>query len=65
MKVGHTVQTEKGGNWVGGELCMGEMKIDISFQTLYRCVLDDLYEHPALERDVGELQKLYHLHRRQ
>lgn len=44
---------------------MGEMKIDISFQTLYRYVLDDLYEYPALEKDMRELQKLYQLHRRQ
>ncbi|XP_034730583.1 rap guanine nucleotide exchange factor 5-like isoform X2 [Etheostoma cragini] len=33
-------------------------------KTLYRYVLDDLYEHPALETDVRELQKLYQLHRR-
>lgn len=46
--------------------CYGEkFKIDISFQTLCRYVLDDLYEHPALEKDVRELQKLYQLHRRQ
>uniref|UniRef100_A0A8D2ZD78 Rap guanine nucleotide exchange factor 5 n=1 Tax=Scophthalmus maximus TaxID=52904 RepID=A0A8D2ZD78_SCOMX len=29
-------------------------------KTLYHYVLDDLYEHPALEADVRELQKLYH-----
>lgn len=56
---------ETGGDWVWGELNMGAMKIDISFQTLYRYVLDDLYEHPTLETDVRELQKLYQLHRRQ
>lgn len=39
--------------------------MDISFQTLYRYVLDDLYEHPALEKDVTEVQKLYQLHRGQ
>uniref|UniRef100_A0A3Q1HTD0 Rap guanine nucleotide exchange factor 5 n=1 Tax=Anabas testudineus TaxID=64144 RepID=A0A3Q1HTD0_ANATE len=33
-------------------------------KTLYRYVLDDLYEHPTLETDVRELQKLYQLHRR-
>lgn len=55
----------KGGNWVWGEHFMGEMKTDISLQTLCRYVLDDLYEHPALEKDVRELQKLYQLHRRQ
>ncbi|XP_032374941.1 rap guanine nucleotide exchange factor 5b isoform X1 [Etheostoma spectabile] len=33
-------------------------------KTLYRSVLDDLYEHPALETDVRELQKQYQLHRR-
>lgn len=44
---------------------MREMKTDISFQTLYRYVLDDLYVHPALEKDVRELQTLYQLHRRQ
>lgn len=47
------------------EVNMGKIKIDISFQTLCRYVLDDLYEHPALETDVRELQKLYQLHRRQ
>ncbi len=44
---------------------MGEMKVDISFQTLCRFVLDDLYEYPALETDVRELQKMYQLHRKQ
>lgn len=42
-----------------------ELKLDISFQTLCSYVLDDLYEHPALEKDVRELQKLYMLRRRQ
>lgn len=65
MKVGNMMFHGRGGNWVWAELNMGEMKIDISFQTLYRCVLDDLYVHPALEKDVRELQKLYQLHRRQ
>lgn len=41
------------------------VKIDVSFQTLCGYVLDDLFEHPALEKDVRELQKLYMLHRRQ
>lgn len=41
------------------------VKIDVSCQTLCSYVLDDLYEHPALEKDVRELQKLYMLHRRQ
>ena len=63
MKVGDAAWAGKGGNWVWGEI--GEMKTDISFQTLYRYMLDDLDEHPALEKDVGELQKLYQLHRRQ
>lgn len=44
---------------------MGDMNIDLSFQTLCRYVLDDLYEHPGLEKDVRELQRLYQLHRRQ
>ncbi|KAM9851879.1 rap guanine nucleotide exchange factor 5-like [Aulostomus maculatus] len=38
--------------------------IKLFMKTLYRYILDDLYEHPALERDVRELQKLYQLHRR-
>lgn len=33
-------------------------------QTLYRYVLEDLYEHPALEKDLRELQEIYQLHRR-
>lgn len=41
------------------------VKMDVSFQTLCSYVLDDLFEHPALEKDVRELQKLYMLHRRQ
>lgn len=41
------------------------VKIDVSCQTLCSYVLDDLYEHPALEKDVRELQRLYMLHRRQ
>uniref|UniRef100_A0A8D0CPA9 Rap guanine nucleotide exchange factor 5 n=1 Tax=Sander lucioperca TaxID=283035 RepID=A0A8D0CPA9_SANLU len=38
--------------------------VKLFMKTLYRYVLDDLYEHPALETDVRELQKLYQLHRR-
>uniref|UniRef100_A0A3Q3VZB1 Uncharacterized protein n=1 Tax=Mola mola TaxID=94237 RepID=A0A3Q3VZB1_MOLML len=38
--------------------------VKLFVKTLCRYVLDDLYEHPALEKDVRELQKLYQLHRR-
>ncbi|XP_056299686.1 rap guanine nucleotide exchange factor 5-like isoform X3 [Pseudoliparis swirei] len=38
--------------------------VKLFMKTLYRYVLDDLYEHPALEKDVRELQKLYQPHRR-
>uniref|UniRef100_UPI0037E6FA35 rap guanine nucleotide exchange factor 5-like isoform X1 n=1 Tax=Semicossyphus pulcher TaxID=241346 RepID=UPI0037E6FA35 len=38
--------------------------VKLFMKTLYRYVLDDLYEHPALEKDVRELQQLYQLHRR-
>ncbi|XP_044063464.1 rap guanine nucleotide exchange factor 5-like isoform X1 [Siniperca chuatsi] len=38
--------------------------VKLFMKTLYRHVLDDLYEQPALEKDVRELQKLYQLHRR-
>lgn len=41
------------------------VKTDVSFQNLCSYVLDDLFEHPALEKDVRELQKVYMLHRRQ
>ncbi|KAL7394513.1 hypothetical protein ABVT39_027170 [Epinephelus coioides] len=37
--------------------------VKLFLKTLYRYVLDELYEHPALEKDVRELQKLYQLHR--
>ncbi|KAJ4931564.1 hypothetical protein JOQ06_025859 [Pogonophryne albipinna] len=37
--------------------------VKLFMKTLYRYVLDDLYEHPSLEKDVRELQKLYQLHR--
>ncbi|GAA6224989.1 rap guanine nucleotide exchange factor 5-like isoform X2 [Lates japonicus] len=52
--------------WVS--LCKDFLREDehvkLFMKTLYRYVLDDLYEHPALETDVRELQKLYQLHRR-
>ncbi|XP_077453976.1 rap guanine nucleotide exchange factor 5-like [Stigmatopora argus] len=38
--------------------------VKLFMKTLYRYMLDDLYEHPTLEGDVRELQKLYQLHRR-
>lgn len=38
--------------------------VKVFMKSLYRYVLEDLYEHPALEKDVRELQKLYQLHRR-
>nr|XP_057941020.1 rap guanine nucleotide exchange factor 5-like isoform X2 [Doryrhamphus excisus] len=38
--------------------------VKLFMKTLYRYMVDDLYEHPALEGDVRELQKLYQLHRR-
>ncbi|XP_033983690.1 rap guanine nucleotide exchange factor 5-like [Trematomus bernacchii] len=37
--------------------------VKLFMKTLYRYVLDDLYEHPSLEKDVRELQRLYQLHR--
>uniref|UniRef100_A0AAQ4NTV5 Rap guanine nucleotide exchange factor 5 n=1 Tax=Gasterosteus aculeatus aculeatus TaxID=481459 RepID=A0AAQ4NTV5_GASAC len=47
-------------------LCRGFLREDehvkLFTKTLYRYVLDDLYEHPFLEKDVRELQKLYQLH---
>ncbi|XP_042345826.1 rap guanine nucleotide exchange factor 5-like [Plectropomus leopardus] len=38
--------------------------VKLFMKTLCRYVLDELFEHPALEKDVRELQKLYMLHRR-
>ncbi|KAM8869113.1 rap guanine nucleotide exchange factor 5-like isoform 2-T2 [Spinachia spinachia] len=49
-------------------LCKGFLREDehvkVFTKTLYRYVLDDVYEHPFLEKDVRELQKLYQLHLR-
>uniref|UniRef100_A0A3P9L455 Rap guanine nucleotide exchange factor 5 n=1 Tax=Oryzias latipes TaxID=8090 RepID=A0A3P9L455_ORYLA len=42
-----------------------DQHVKLFLKTLYRYVLNDLYEHPTLEKEVGELQKLYQLHRRQ
>uniref|UniRef100_A0A1A7YXE1 Rap guanine nucleotide exchange factor (GEF) 5 n=1 Tax=Iconisemion striatum TaxID=60296 RepID=A0A1A7YXE1_9TELE len=39
--------------------------VKVFLKALYRCVYEDLYEHPILEKEVQELQKLYQLHRRQ
>uniref|UniRef100_A0A8C6KCY2 Rap guanine nucleotide exchange factor (GEF) 5a n=1 Tax=Nothobranchius furzeri TaxID=105023 RepID=A0A8C6KCY2_NOTFU len=38
--------------------------VKVFLKALYRCVYKDLYEHPTLEKEVQELQKLYQLHRR-
>uniref|UniRef100_A0A3Q3AYM0 Rap guanine nucleotide exchange factor 5 n=1 Tax=Kryptolebias marmoratus TaxID=37003 RepID=A0A3Q3AYM0_KRYMA len=35
-------------------------RVKFFLKALYRHVYDDLYEHPALEREVRALQKLYH-----
>uniref|UniRef100_A0A672ZPE5 Rap guanine nucleotide exchange factor 5 n=1 Tax=Sphaeramia orbicularis TaxID=375764 RepID=A0A672ZPE5_9TELE len=49
-------------------LCKDFLKEDehvkLFMKALYRYVLEDLYEHPALEKDVRELQEIYQLHRR-
>uniref|UniRef100_A0A3Q2CXP7 Rap guanine nucleotide exchange factor 5-like n=1 Tax=Cyprinodon variegatus TaxID=28743 RepID=A0A3Q2CXP7_CYPVA len=54
--------------WHWMSLCRGFLREDenvkVFLKSLYRYVLDDLYEHPALEKDVTELQKLYQLRRR-
>uniref|UniRef100_A0A087XVN2 Rap guanine nucleotide exchange factor 5-like n=1 Tax=Poecilia formosa TaxID=48698 RepID=A0A087XVN2_POEFO len=54
--------------WHWMSLCKEFLREDehvkIFLKSLYRCVFDDLYEHPALEKDVIELQKFYHLRRR-
>ncbi|XP_043920543.1 rap guanine nucleotide exchange factor 5 isoform X2 [Protopterus annectens] len=34
-------------------------------KTLYRYILDDLYEYPSLEKELKEFQKLLRMHRRQ
>lgn len=34
------------------------------FKKLYRCVLDDLFEYPSLEKDLKELQSLFRTPRR-
>ncbi|KAJ8004762.1 hypothetical protein DPEC_G00139650, partial [Dallia pectoralis] len=38
--------------------------VKVFMKTLYRFILDDLYEHPALEKEQKELLKLLRLHRR-
>uniref|UniRef100_A0A3Q3LNS1 Rap guanine nucleotide exchange factor 5 n=1 Tax=Labrus bergylta TaxID=56723 RepID=A0A3Q3LNS1_9LABR len=52
--------------WVS--LCRDFLREDehvkLFMKTLCHYVLDDLYEHPALERDVRELQQLYRPQRR-
>lgn len=36
-----------------------------SLQTIYRNVLDDVYEYPILEKELKEFQKILGMHRRQ
>ncbi|XP_062322707.1 rap guanine nucleotide exchange factor 5-like isoform X1 [Osmerus eperlanus] len=38
--------------------------VKLFMKSLYRYVLDDLYEYPSLEKDLRDLQKLLRLHRR-
>ncbi|XP_055358935.1 rap guanine nucleotide exchange factor 5-like isoform X2 [Betta splendens] len=49
-------------------LCRGFLREDAHVQlfmkTLHRYVLDDLYEHPTLDTDVREVQRLHQLQRR-
>ncbi|XP_051922285.1 rap guanine nucleotide exchange factor 5-like isoform X2 [Hippocampus zosterae] len=46
------------------DLLREDEHVKVFMKTLYHYMLDDLYEHPALQRDLKELQKLYQLHRR-
>ncbi|XP_036394401.1 rap guanine nucleotide exchange factor 5-like isoform X1 [Megalops cyprinoides] len=39
-------------------------QVKLFMKTLYRYVLDDLYEYPSLEKDLKEFQKLLRMHRR-
>ncbi|XP_041104918.1 rap guanine nucleotide exchange factor 5-like isoform X2 [Polyodon spathula] len=39
-------------------------QVKLFIKTLYRYVLDDLYEYPTLEKDLTEFQKLLRIHRR-
>uniref|UniRef100_A0A3B4ACR7 Uncharacterized protein n=1 Tax=Periophthalmus magnuspinnatus TaxID=409849 RepID=A0A3B4ACR7_9GOBI len=41
-----------------------DQHIKVFLKTLYRYALEDLYEHPALEKDLRDLQEIYQLHRR-
>uniref|UniRef100_A0A8C9V327 Rap guanine nucleotide exchange factor 5 n=1 Tax=Scleropages formosus TaxID=113540 RepID=A0A8C9V327_SCLFO len=41
-----------------------EEHVKLFMKTLYRYVLDDLYEYPTLEKDLKEFQKLLRMHRR-
>uniref|UniRef100_A0A3B5KSU2 Uncharacterized protein n=1 Tax=Xiphophorus couchianus TaxID=32473 RepID=A0A3B5KSU2_9TELE len=51
--------------WHWMSLCKEFLREDehvkVFLKSLYRYVFDDLYEHPALEKDVMELQKFYQL----
>eukprot|EP00063_Salmo_salar_P082269 XP_014057104.1 PREDICTED: rap guanine nucleotide exchange factor 5-like [Salmo salar] len=38
--------------------------VKLFMKTLYRFLLDDLYEYPTLEKEQKDLQKLLRLHRR-
>lgn len=49
---------------VSRSLLREDQHVKVFLKTLYRYALEDLYEHPALERDLRELQEMYQLHRR-
>ncbi|KAM6967888.1 rap guanine nucleotide exchange factor 5-like [Aplochiton taeniatus] len=46
------------------DLLREDEHVKLLMKTLYRYVLDDLYEYPTLEKDLRELQKLLRTHRR-
>ncbi|XP_057691211.1 rap guanine nucleotide exchange factor 5-like [Corythoichthys intestinalis] len=59
QKVAHLVSQWM---YLCGDFLREDEHVKVFMKTLYRYMLDDLYEHPTLEGDVRELQKLYQLH---
>ncbi|KAG9333156.1 hypothetical protein JZ751_013414, partial [Albula glossodonta] len=39
-----------------------DRQAQLCIQTMYHCLLEDLCQFPALERNMKDLQKLHHLH---
>ncbi|KAF2983330.1 hypothetical protein EK904_000844 [Melospiza melodia maxima] len=62
--MGHSLDTPVMSVRIGSAVSIQRIMDIGSFETIYRNVLDDVYEYPILEKDLKEFQKILGMHRR-